>query len=145
MAKPAIAPSPPPTIPHDRSQLTRAITLLGYRAKGQELNLRPRQELIALVGAYPAPAVAASWKRALQALSEQPATTPELPELTLTNRPQLQRALTLLGTRAKGLELNEGTRRELIALVGAYPEPTTAAIWKRELKAIQDDEIFAPG
>jgi hypothetical protein len=150
MAKPAPAASQltsptPPTIPHDPAQLERAIVLLGYRAKGQGLNRRPRQELIALVGAYPAPTHAASWKRTLKALSEQPDLTPELPEVTPNSRSQLQRAIMLLGTRAKGLELNESTRQELIALVGAYPEPTTAASWKRELKAIQDDEIFASG
>jgi len=67
----------------------------------------------------------------------------ELPPNVPMELSQLRRAMVLLGERAKGKgELRASVRAELIGLVGQYPDPTTATIWKRALKSIQDDEIF---
>lgn len=61
----------PPVLPEQRDQLTRAVMLLGERAKGTELRQKHREELTGLVGVYPEPAQAAAWKRALRALREE--------------------------------------------------------------------------
>jgi hypothetical protein len=71
-----------------------------------------------------------------------PPPTPELPPKVPGARQELERAIILLGSRAKGLDLQESKRVELILLVGGYPKPLTAANWKRALKSIRDDEIF---
>lgn len=54
---------------------------------------------------------------------------------------KLDRAIMLLGNRVKG-ELRASIRSELTGLVGRYPDPTTAQMWKTALKSIRDDEIF---
>lgn len=46
-------PKLPPTIPGNKKQLKRTITLLGNRAKSEKLNSSTKKELIELVGAYP--------------------------------------------------------------------------------------------
>jgi hypothetical protein len=56
------APLPPRTIPTIADQRERAIMLLGCRSNGDELHAAKRDELIALVGAYPPPRIAARWK-----------------------------------------------------------------------------------
>ena len=68
--------------------------------------------------------------------------TPELPPVVPGDRAQLERAITLLGARSKGLELTAKPRAELAAIVGAYPSPQSAANWKLALKQVRDDEIF---
>jgi hypothetical protein len=65
-----------------------------------------------------------------------------LPPILPEKRQLVERAIMLLGSRAKGLELSASTRKELQSIVGAYPSPTTAADWKRNLKSVRDDEIF---
>jgi hypothetical protein len=57
---------------------------------------------------------------------------------------QLDRAIVLLGCCSRG-ELRLSKQAELIALVGRYPETAgVAALWKRALKTVRDDEIFTP-
>jgi hypothetical protein len=46
----------------------------------------------------------------------------------------LDRAIALLGERAKGLELRWKQQLRLAQLLGRYPDPETAAIWKSGLK-----------
>jgi hypothetical protein len=65
----------------------------------------------------------------------------ELPPIVPSDRDALDRAIVLLGNRAKG-ELRQSIRSELIGLVGRYPDPATAQRWKTTLKGIRDDEIF---
>jgi len=62
---------------------------------------------------------------------------PEIPD----DRARLERAITLLGCRARG-ELGTSARGELSGLVGCYPDAATAMSWKRSLKQVRDDEIF---
>ncbi|HET8936152.1 MAG TPA: hypothetical protein VFN67_22060 [Polyangiales bacterium] len=64
-----------------------------------------------------------------------------LPPVIPDDRPHLERAITLLGCRARA-ELSATTRAELIELVGRYPDAATALSWKRSLKQVRDDEIF---
>lgn len=55
----------PPQIPQFSKDVERAICLLGSRTK-VELSGKPAQELIALVGRYPNPQEAATWKQHLK-------------------------------------------------------------------------------
>ncbi len=55
----------PPQIPQSSKDVERAICLLGSRTK-VELSGKPQQELIALVGRYPNPQEAATWKQHLK-------------------------------------------------------------------------------
>jgi hypothetical protein len=64
-----------------------------------------------------------------------------LPPVIPDDRPRLERAITLLGCRARG-ELGASARAELTDLVGRYPDAGTAMDWKRSLKQVRDDEIF---
>jgi hypothetical protein len=66
----------------------------------------------------------------------------EEPPSTPTYREQVQRAIVLLGNRSNGLDLGAKARAELVALVGGYPTPPTAARWKLALKQVVDDPIF---
>ena len=65
----------------------------------------------------------------------------DLPPSVPATLPALDRAIVLLGNRAKG-ELRASVRAELSTLVGTYPDPPTALRWKTALKSIRDDEIF---
>lgn len=56
------SPLPPRVIPTTIEQRDRAILLLGCRSNGDELRNATRDELVALVGAYPPPRIAARWK-----------------------------------------------------------------------------------
>ena len=47
---------------------------------------------------------------------------------------ELDRAIELLGERAKGLELRASKQDELVLLLHAYPNVPTAAAWQSELK-----------
>ncbi len=58
----------PPTIPGNKNQLKRTITLLGNRAKSEKLNSSTKKELIELVGAYPDSKTAQEWKNFLKKL-----------------------------------------------------------------------------
>lgn len=59
-------PTAPPRVPEARQDLDRAIMLLGSR-QTQELRQAARVELETLLGQYPSPEVAASWKKLLKA------------------------------------------------------------------------------
>lgn len=58
----------PPQIPQLKSDLERAILLLGNRIQA-ELKSKPAQELVALLGRYPSPEEATSWKQSLKQLT----------------------------------------------------------------------------
>ncbi len=51
-----------------------------------------------------------------------------------TELSKLDRAIALLGERAKGLELRSSKQIELAQLLGRYPDAETAAAWKSSLK-----------
>lgn len=65
-----------------------------------------------------------------------------LPPRVPTTLSELQRAITLLGSR-QTLDLKRRPRAELIELLGEYPDQRTAAEWKRFLKRLRKDEIWA--
>jgi len=66
---------------------------------------------------------------------DEPSMPPHVPE----SRELLNQALTLLGNRVK-YELTPKSRARLSELLGGYPDAATAAVWKRELKRLRDDE-----
>lgn len=53
----------------------------------------------------------------------------------------LDRAVMLLGSRVKG-DLRHKHQVELARLLGRYPDAETAAVWKRALKKLRQDEIY---
>ncbi|MBX7224136.1 MAG: hypothetical protein K1Y36_29755 [Blastocatellia bacterium] len=57
------------------------------------------------------------------------------PRIPATDK-DLARAILLLGHRTK-TELLKGAKDELTALIGGYPQPETAALWKATLKQIR--------
>ena len=61
-----------------------------------------------------------------------PACPPRVPQTAK----ELNRAILLLGFRSR-CDLQPGARDELRALVGSYPQPETAAVWKATLKQIR--------
>jgi hypothetical protein len=67
-------------------------------------------------------------------------TPPRLP----TELPDLDRAILLLGSRSKGLELTHARRAELVQLIGAYPAPEQAKVWKLELKELRSEVAAEP-
>ncbi len=54
---------------------------------------------------------------------------PQIPQ----SEKKLERAICLLGSRIK-VELSSKPAQELVALVGRYPNPQEAALWKQFLK-----------
>lgn len=53
---------------------------------------------------------------------------------------QIERAIALLGHCCKGVKLTPKTKKELIAILGAYPTDTVqATIWKAKLKTLLKD------
>lgn len=64
-----------------------------------------------------------------------------VPPKTPENLADLERAIVLLGARAKG-PLTKPRRVELVDLVGAYPDAAAATSWKASLKPLRDDEFF---
>lgn len=73
---------------------------------------------------------------------QQPATakpTNNLPPLIPGTPEGLQRAIVLLGSRVKG-DLTTKPKRELVELIGTYPTPEQAAIWKSQLKQLSKGE-----
>jgi hypothetical protein len=54
---------------------------------------------------------------------------PQIPQ----SEKKLERAICLLGSRTK-VELSSKSVQELVALVGRYPNPQEAAVWKQFLK-----------
>ena len=64
-----------------------------------------------------------------------------VPPKTPESLAELERAIILLGSRAKG-PLTKPRRKELIGLVGAYPDAAVASVWKASLKPLREDEIF---
>ena len=61
-----------------------------------------------------------------------PACPPRVPQTAK----ELNRAILLLGFRSR-CDLQPGARDELRALVGSYPLPETAALWKATLREIR--------
>jgi len=60
----------PRKIPADTDQLQRAITLLGNRTQA-DLQTKPRQELVELIGGYPSAEQAAVWKQSLRRMQKE--------------------------------------------------------------------------
>jgi hypothetical protein len=56
---------------------------------------------------------------------------PQIPE----SEAKLERAICLLGSRTK-VELSSKPAQELVALVGRYPNPQEAVVWKQTLRQI---------
>jgi hypothetical protein len=54
---------------------------------------------------------------------------------------ELERAIMLLGSRAKGTDLTAPRRKEMVALLDAYPDPTTAARWKQALRELRAEAV----
>ncbi len=54
---------------------------------------------------------------------------PQIPQF----EEKLERAICLLGSRTK-VELSSKSAQELVALMGCYPNPQEAAVWKQYLK-----------
>ena len=54
---------------------------------------------------------------------------PQIPQ----SEEKLERAICLLGSRTK-VELSSKSAQELVALVGRYPNPQEAVLWKQFLK-----------
>ena len=71
-----------------------------------------------------------------------PNNPPRMPSLVPSTRVALDRAIVLLGARSKGEDLKSSRVQELVGLLGRYPDPATALVWKTELKRVRDDEIF---
>lgn len=63
-----------------------------------------------------------------------------LPPQIPSEMEKLERAITLLGSRAKG-ELKPKVYRELLELMGKYPYAEQAAEWKKELKRIRKERL----
>jgi hypothetical protein len=57
---------------------------------------------------------------------------------------ELDRAIMLLGVRAKGTELTAPRRREMVALLEAYPDAATAAHWKAALRVLRAEAAAEP-
>lgn len=72
-----------------------------------------------------------------QKIAQEIALPPQVPE-TLT---ELDRAVALLGIVAKEQPLKKSRRDELKALLGAFPQPETAAAWKTQLKQVREEYI----
>lgn len=72
----------------------------------------------------------------------KPKNQPRLPPIVPTTRVALDRAIVLLGARAKGEQLRACKVQEIVGLLGRYPDAVAAAAWKSELKRLRDDEIF---
>jgi hypothetical protein len=68
---------------------------------------------------------------------------PSLPPRVPTTLAELDQLLMMLGHRTK-TELNPKAKARLLDLAGAYPDATTAARWKAELRQIRK-ELLAEG
>ncbi|HEY9706677.1 MAG TPA: hypothetical protein V6D48_00565 [Oculatellaceae cyanobacterium] len=70
-----------------------------------------------------------------------PTTTPtnNLPPVIPGTAEGLQRAIVLLGSRAKG-ELTNKPKGELMELIGTYPTPEQAVVWKSQLKQLTKEK-----
>lgn len=68
----------PPRMPATPEELQEAMMLLGSRAQGMEMKATTQAQMVALLGKYPSPALAKTWKQELKRLAkESPA--PRLP------------------------------------------------------------------
>jgi hypothetical protein len=71
-----------------------------------------------------------------------PSAPPRMPPLVPPTRVALERAIILLGARSKGENLRARTVTELVGLLGRFPDPVTAGVWKAELKRLRDESIL---
>jgi hypothetical protein len=69
--------------------------------------------------------------------------TSSLPPRVPTELALLDQAITLLGNRTKN-PLTAKPKKQLVELIGAYPDVPTAARWKAELRQIRK-ELKAEG
>ena len=67
----------------------------------------------------------------------------ELPPRVPTELEELDRLICLLGNRTKA-DLTPKSRKALIGLCGAYPDGTTASLWKAELRQIRAELVAEP-
>ncbi len=68
----------------------------------------------------------------------------DLPPRVPPELPEMDRLVMLLGSRSKCVDLSERVRAELIALCGVYPDPSTAARWKKNLREIRAELAAEP-
>lgn len=61
----------PPKVPGTAAGLDRVVMLLGNRAKGRDLKPKLRREVVELIGVYPTPDQAATFKHHLKAMRKQ--------------------------------------------------------------------------
>ena len=68
-------------------------------------------------------------------MTQEPAKHLSLPPKVPDTKPELARAITLLGNRVQG-ELGKKAYGELVKLLDAYPDSQTAAAWKQGLRQV---------
>jgi len=66
------------------------------------------------------------------------------PPIVPAARESLDRAIILLGNRCQS-DLKSAAREELKTLIGTYPNPAQAAIWKQMLSRLRKPEPLALG
>lgn len=60
----------------------------------------------------------------------------QLPPQIPHSKDELERAISLLGNRIQA-ELKSKPAQELVALLGRYPSPEEAIVWKQSLKQLK--------
>jgi hypothetical protein len=68
----------------------------------------------------------------------------DLPPRVPSELPEMDRLVMLLGSRSKCVDLSARVRAELITLCGVYPDPLTAARWKKHLREIRAELAVEP-
>ncbi len=68
----------------------------------------------------------------------------DLPPRVPPDLPEMDRLVMLLGSRSQCLDMSARVRAEMIALCGAYPDPSTAARWKKHLREIRAELAVEP-
>jgi len=68
----------------------------------------------------------------------------DLPPRVPSDLPAIDRLVMLLGSRSMGVAMSQRVRAELEALCGAYPDPSTAARWKKHLREIRAELAAEP-
>jgi len=65
----------------------------------------------------------------------------DLPPRVPPELPEMDRLVMLLGSRSQGVSMSQRVRAEPTALCGAYPDPSTAARWKKHLREIRAELV----